>query len=201
MARTQSNDYAAKRARIQSIATDLFARQGFHACSIIDIANACKTSKSRLYHYFESKEHVLYVILRAHAGRLNDILLPILGDGTLKPRARLLQFTQALLTQNVKYRAEHKLILNELDSLSAAHREEISTLLRAPIDALFGTLLQINSEIGTNQPLQFPAAMMFIGMINWTHTWFSESGETSIDDFAGLICNTFIDGFSAADLS
>jgi len=63
MARTQANDYKQKKAHIVDTATELFASKGFHATSIMDIAKACNTSKSSLYHYFESKEQLLYVIL------------------------------------------------------------------------------------------------------------------------------------------
>ena len=62
MARTQAKDYLDKRRRILDAATVLFADKGFHATSVSDIAKACDTSKSRLYHYFTAKEQLLYEI-------------------------------------------------------------------------------------------------------------------------------------------
>ena len=201
MARLQSQDYASKKADIQRAATQLFAQKGFHASSIIDIARASGYTKTRLYHYFPSKEQLLYEILRSHAETLNQKLLPILGNGKLEPRQRLEAFTKALLEQNVKSRAEHKLILSELDSLPGAQRNEITTLLREPIAALFASLMQINPALAKNAKLHFPSAMMFLGMVNWAHTWFSEDGSVSIDKFTQMVCDTFLDGYKNTDLS
>lgn len=200
MARPQADDYHDKRLRILDVATELFAKNGFHATSITDIAAECSTSKSRLYHYFASKEQVLYEILLGHAQNLSQALLPILDDGELQPAEKLDKFAKHLLLKNLKFRAAHKLILGEMDALSLKQRDEVASLLRRPIEALYGTLAEINPDLTREKSMQFPVAMMFIGMINWTHTWFSQDGEITPDTFATLLCDIFINGFAGANL-
>ena len=200
MARTQASDYYEKRANILDVATQLFAQNGFHATSIMDIATACQTSKSRLYHYFSSKEQVLYEILFDHASTLGASFEPIVNDANLAPEAKLRKFAENLLLRNIKFRAKHKLILGELDALPPAQRQEVTTLLRQPIEAIFSTLNLINPGMAKDTSLQFPVAMLFIGMINWTHTWFSGDGDLSPEVFAKLMCDTFIGGFANVDL-
>ncbi|MEE9272711.1 MAG: TetR/AcrR family transcriptional regulator [Robiginitomaculum sp.] len=200
MARTQANDYKQKKTHIVDVATELFASKGFHATSIMDIAKACNTSKSSLYHYFDSKEQLLYVILYDHAVILRDSFLPINNDSNADASDKLEIFAQKLLFHNVSSRSKHKLILGELDSLGAQKKNEISILLREPIESIFDSLVNINPELEVYKFLQFPVAMMYIGMINWTHTWFSGEGELSTDVFGKLLCDTFINGFSNIDL-
>ncbi len=201
MARPQANDYHDKRAHIIDVATHLFAQNGFHATSVTDIATACSTSKSRLYHYFSSKEQVLYEILLGHAQNLSQTLLPILADEDLSAADKLEKFATHLLLKNLKFRANHKLILGEMEALSPKQRDEVASLLRRPIEALYGALAEINPNLKREKAMQFPVAMMFIGMINWTHTWFSEEGEISPDIFAKLLCNIYINGLSEASLT
>jgi len=197
MARMQAQDYQSKRTRIKHSATALFAAKGFYGTSIIDIAKACNTVKSRLYYYFPSKGHLFFEIIKDHAEFLIVTLLPILEDKTLSARQRLEQYAKALLGMNVKYRDQHKLILNELGALTQEQSRDINVLLRHSVEALYPTLIELKPALKDKTHLQFPTAMMFVGMINWTHTWYSDEGDLSVDEFAELLCNTFLDGYSA----
>ena len=200
MARTQAKDYLDKRMHILDVATGLFADKGFHATSISDIAEACDTSKSRLYHYFVSKEQLLFEILHSHACGLRDIFAPMSERGNMDAAQILETFAAQLIFKNITSRAQHKLILGELDALSEPHRTEIAGLLRQPIESIYGILAEINPQLATHASTKFPVAMMLIGMINWTHTWFSKDGELSPEVFAKLLSQTFIRGFANVDL-
>jgi len=197
MARMQAQDYQSKRARIKVSATALFAAKGFYGTSIIDIAKACNTVKSRLYYYFPSKGQLFYEIIKDHAEVLAQTLLPILQNKELDARDQLGHYAQELLGMNVKYRDQHKLILNELGALTDAQSREINFLLRRNVEALYPTLIELNPKLKENEHLHFPTAMMFVGMINWSHTWYDGVGELSIEQFAKLLCHTFLDGYSA----
>ena len=200
MARTQALDYEDKRQKIKDVAASLIARNGFHNTSITDIAERCKTSKSRLYHYFDSKEQLLFELLREHANALCTLSDNELGDTSRPPEERLRNFAIALMRINVKSRAKHAIILSELDRLPRKHRREISTTLRHPIEALYGTLGEINPNLRTNDAMKFSSAMMFMGMLNWSHTWFDQSGALTVEEFAGMACDTFLSGFGTLKL-
>lgn len=202
MARLQAQDYQSKRDRIKASATVLFAEKGFYGTSIIDIAKACNTVKSRLYYYFPSKGQLFYEIIKDHAAVLVETLLPILQNRELDARSRLEHYAKELLGMNVKYRAQHKLILSELGALSSEQSKEINFLLRRNVEALYPTLIELNPKLKANEHLYFPTAMMFVGMINWTHTWYNRpenesERDLSVGEFAQLLCDTFLDGYSA----
>lgn len=200
MARTQALDYEDKRQKIKDVAADLIARNGFHSTSITDISDRCKTSKSRLYHYFDSKEQILYELLHEHAETLCELTDKVLNDPALPPEDRLRNYAVALLRVNVKSRAKHAIILSELDRLPRKQKKEISTTLRHPIEALFETLAEINPQLLAKESAQFSSAMMFMGMVNWTHTWFDQAGSLSVEQFADMVCDTFLSGFGTLRL-
>lgn len=45
-----------------------------------------------------------------------------------------------------------------------------------------------------------PAAMLFFGMINWTHTWMNPKGRAKSSEIAELAANIFLDGLEGAGL-
>ena len=51
--------------RFDPAACELFAKR-YTRASIAELADACKISRGALYHYFESKEAILFAILDAH---------------------------------------------------------------------------------------------------------------------------------------
>ena len=69
MTRVRAHDYEDKRNVILRKAAALIARKGFDVATMMDVAQACGTSKSHLYHYFPSKEDLLYAIVHDHITR------------------------------------------------------------------------------------------------------------------------------------
>ena len=52
-----------KRTEIIAVATDYFGRDGYEGTKWADVATAVGLGSTALYHYFESKQHCLYVIM------------------------------------------------------------------------------------------------------------------------------------------
>jgi TetR/AcrR family fatty acid metabolism transcriptional regulator len=50
----------AKGAAILKAAENIFARKGFHAATVSDIARKAKVSEGTIYEYFSSKEELLF---------------------------------------------------------------------------------------------------------------------------------------------
>jgi TetR/AcrR family fatty acid metabolism transcriptional regulator len=61
-----------KRRVILDAAVRVFARRGFHASRVGDIAEEAGVAHGLLYHYFSSKDEVLETIFREHWGALLD---------------------------------------------------------------------------------------------------------------------------------
>ena len=98
MPRRRATSYDIKLGYIRDTAAGLFARDGFTRTSMAELAGACGVSKALLYHYFDSKEALLFDILKVY---LNDLETAITIDPALaaSPRDHLRDLIWALLQQ------------------------------------------------------------------------------------------------------
>ncbi|MGE3865078.1 MAG: TetR/AcrR family transcriptional regulator, partial [Burkholderiaceae bacterium] len=74
MPRPKALDYEQQRDRILELAVRAFAEIGYPSASMAQLAQACGTSKGRLYHYYPSKEAILFDSLQRYTQRLNLIV-------------------------------------------------------------------------------------------------------------------------------
>lgn len=66
MVRPRADNYEERRQEILDGAASMFAERGFDGTSIATIAQKCGVSKALLYHYYESKEALLFDMLHSH---------------------------------------------------------------------------------------------------------------------------------------
>ncbi len=89
MARTRSAQYNDTRRALLGDAARRFAEQGYARTSIADLAEACGVSRGALYHYFETKEAMLFAILDEHVrGLIAELEAGLAGVEGARPRLR-----------------------------------------------------------------------------------------------------------------
>ncbi len=190
MARTQAADFDEKRGSIMAGAAHIFARDGFAGASVSDIAEACAMSKSLLYHYFPSKEAILFAVMHAHIGDLLEVRAEC---RTVSPtQERFLAITKSLLRRYAGAADAQKVLLYELDSLSAAERTEIVGGQRRLIDFVEGALADARPLLAKDPARLRVSVMLYFGMLNWSHTWFDPSGKVSRDELARTVVETML---------
>ena len=196
MARPQSPDYDKRRDAILAAAARLYARRGFQGASVADLAKACKTSKSLIYHYFPSKEDILYDVMATHLDDLVAAAEAATRSGTAEERLRAL--TLSFMRLYVGARDRHKVLLNELDNLAAGPRAEVIAKQRRIIAAVEALVRALRPETG---PLALPLTMLFFGMINWTHTWFRAEGRVSAESLAEMAVDLMLGGMGTVTVT
>lgn len=185
MARTQAADYEQKREAILDAAAALFAREGFMGVSVADLAAACNTSKSLIYHYYPSKEDILHGVMASHIDQLShDVAEASAAGGDARTRLRTL--VHLFMTHYVGAADRQKVLLNELDRLPVERRKRITGQQRAIIDAVAGLFAEIEPTLATDPARAKARAMMLFGMINWTHTWYDPAGPIKPGEIADL---------------
>ena len=177
MARTQAADYEQRREAIVDKAAQLFARAGFRGASVADLAVACATSKSLIYHYYASKEDILFAVMSSHIDQLEQDVADVRTmDGTAAERLRGL--IHRFMGHYVGAADRQKVLLNELDNLPQAERNSVVSKQRSIVDAVVDLLGR--AGIGKVDRVTLRArAMLLFGMINWTHTWYDPAGPLS----------------------
>ena len=171
-------------------AAQLYARRGFPGASIADLAKACGSSKSLVYHYFPSKDDILYEVMAAHLDALVDAAEDAIRAGG-EPRERLRALTFGFMQLYVGAQNHHKVLLNELDNLPPSRRDAVVAKQRKIISIVVGLVREIRPEL---DQVALPVAMLFFGMINWTHTWFREGGATTAEKLADTAVNLLLGG-------
>jgi AcrR family transcriptional regulator len=189
MARPQSPDYDKRRDAILGAAAHLYARRGFTGTSVSDLASACNTSKSLIYHYFPSKDDTLHAVMEAHLDALVDAADEAMRLGNAEERLRALTLSFMQLYSGAQ--DSHKVLLNELDNLPPAQRVEVVGKQRRIISVVESLVREIRPELN---PITLPLTMLFFGMINWTHTWFRPDGQTSAVQIADLAVEIMLRG-------
>src|SRR5437868_15279209 len=124
MARTQAANYEERRQAIVDRAAALFAKHGFLGTSIANLAAACKTSKSLLYHYYSSKEDLLYAVMSSHINQLTEELDRVM-QLEVPPAEKYADLVQAYMGDYVGAASRQKVLLTELDNPRRAERDII----------------------------------------------------------------------------
>jgi AcrR family transcriptional regulator len=197
MARPQSPDYDRRREAMIAEAARLFACKGFQGASVADLAKACAASKSLVYHYFPSKEDILFEVMAAHLEALVEAAEAVQRQPCLAPRERLRAIARAFMQLYAGAEASHKVLLNELGNLPPERRAEVVARQRRIIAAVEEQVQAIRPDL-VGDAVRRPVAMLFFGMINWTHTWFRSSGPIGAEALADLAVSLLLDGLDQA---
>lgn len=186
MARPKSSQHELKRDEILDVAAQCFADRSYPAASMNDIAAAGGTSKARLYHYYESKEAILFDLLDRYTQRLLAVIGQVEATAqrrNLDDRAALHELIRSFLQEYENSATRHVALLHDTKFLGEAQRDLILNRQRDVVSAVTRFLRRAYpARVGpTNQT---PAAMMLFGMINWTFTWLRPGGTMSYSGFA-----------------
>ena len=118
----------------------------------------------------------------------------------LPPKDALRAITTEFMKHYVGAAARQKVLLNELNHLPKDRRAIIVDIQHKLIDFVQDILGKLRVDLGGRAPLRRPAAMLYFGMINWTHTWMDEAGQAKPAKIAELAANVFLDGVLNADM-
>lgn len=199
MARKQAADYDQKRDHITKVAARLFARKGFDGASLSDIAAACNSSKSLIYHYYQSKEAILYDVMTEHIDVLLGAIDEVEADSENSAADNFRRLSRGLMRRYVGAANSQKVLLYELVNLPVPQRREIIDKQRRIVDFAEDLLAQAAPAQSVDREHLGAQAMLFFGMLNWTHNWYKQSGPIGRDEIADMAANAILNNFSAFD--
>ena len=188
--------FEARRDHILRAATHVFAQYGYEKASMRTIAKAAEMSLAGLYHYFERKEQLLFVMqFRVFSSLLSNLRERLVGVET--PRDRLCVMVRAHVTYFAEHMAELKVCSHELDSLEGETYEKAREIRLA----YYTLTLEIIEGIIELDPPKYPldlhiATMSLFGTLNWLYRWWNPSGPCSPKAVATQITNQFLAGIS-----
>ena len=195
MARTRAATYDAQRQFILEAAAAAFAELGFPSASMNDIARRCGVSKGLLYHYYASKEHLLYDVTEQYTRRL--VALTEEAERRVPDLAqRLPELIRLFLEEYQTSQARHMVLLHDLRFLPDAERRRVVANQRRVIDA-FAAAIRAAHDLPESLRIVKPVTMMLFGMMNWTFTWLKPGKGVSYAEFAEMVAEVFAAGVAA----
>src|SRR5262249_44157754 len=129
MARVRANDFEEKQRLILESAAAVFAEMGMEKASMAQIATRARVSKPNVYHYYQSKDALIFDIINTHLIEL-DAAVSAADDPTSEPAVRLHRLILAVLESHLNPDHYHKVQLNPIAALSDLQTQEIPLVQR-----------------------------------------------------------------------
>lgn len=186
----------ARRNEIVMLAAELFNTHGVDRVSMVDIADAAGLAKPSLYHYFSSKEEILYTI---HIN-LFDRLLGKLEErlaSDLPPDQQLLGVFQDQFETLETHPGHIRVFFEHFRRLEPEYRSAVRASQRK-YERLVEGILEEGAEKGYFRDVDIKIAMLgLFGMVNWAHYWYSPTGPYKPAELAEKFYKLFVLGVGA----
>lgn len=188
MPRGIARDHEEKRAAIRKGAAAYFAQHGFDRASMTAAAKHCGVSKALIYHYYDSKEALLFDILNTH---LSDLVAKV----EAAPKTDGLRgLVRAILQAYKGADAEHKLQLDSLGVLEPDQQAPLINLQRRMID-MMGAALRNEAPAAFEGSRNLHAVTMSVfGILNWYYMWNRPGKGLNREDYADLVTDMLLGG-------
>jgi AcrR family transcriptional regulator len=198
MPRGRAPGYDTQRGQILARAADLFARQGYTATTMNQVALSCGVSKPSLYHYVRDKYQLLVEIAEDHVGRLNA-LVAIAQARPLGPQARVRELIGSFLEVYADAQSAHRVLTEDVKFLEPADRERVLDAQRRVVAAFADAIAETRPEL-RGADLHKPVTMLLFGMMNWMFTWLQPAGPLTHAAMAPVVADLFFGGLGAVRL-
>ncbi len=199
MARSIARDHAEKRLAIQNKAAAFFARHGYDRSSMNQLAQACGVSKALIYHYYDSKDAILFDIVHTHLTELLAVMQSVDLSGPDKP-ANLRALVRAILAAYRDADDKHKVQSEAMTSLPEPQRAELAALQRQMIAIMCEALRAITPDLYERAPDKLrPVAMSLFGMLNWFYMWHRPGRGLTREAYADLVTDLVLKGVTGID--
>jgi len=197
MARPRAQNYDERRRGILNRSAGLFADHGFTGTSISMIAQACGVSNALLYHYYASKEEVLFDLLLHHLQDLVEVVETAIIS-TEDGRTRLLAIASELLEAYRGADAEHQVQISCLKLLPTARQQILRDLERRLVAVTSRAIVHAIPTLGKDKHLIKATTMSFFAMLNWHYLWFRHGNGLTRGEYARLVTGLILEGTEKA---
>lgn len=150
--------------------------KGFEATSMSEIAKAVDLTKAGLYYYVKGKGELLFAIM--------SFAMDLLDREVIRPAERLRdpeERLRAIVEEHARLLAADEgalvILMDEVGSLSAEHRDLINARKRRYFDFVRGTLDELAAAGKLRAIDTTVAAFSLLGMVMWLARWYSPGGR------------------------
>jgi AcrR family transcriptional regulator len=184
MSATRAKEAPDKRRLILDAAVRVFARQGFHACRVADIADEAGVAYGLVYHYFESKDEVLDTLFLERWHVMLDVIRDV--DAGEAPVREKLAAIASFIVDSYRHDPDlMKVIIVEVTRAANSFGDTHIGTIREAYELIGGMIAKAQAEgvLKTEIDARF-AAMAFYGVIEQLLTgWIFDLLPQSDEEF------------------
>lgn len=196
MARTIAKDHDQKKSHILRAAARVFAEQGFDRSSVSQLARECGISKANIYHYYDSKDALLFDLLDTN---LSELLTRIENVETAGlPAENVLEVT----LQEILLAYEGKDYEHQVQSTAMMHLpKQQQAILKGYQKEMVGRVSELLNAVNPtcfegNPEKLLDTTMSIFGMLNWYYMWSAKAGPRKRKDYARLVTKLTLNGIA-----
>ncbi len=183
---------------IVAAAAKVFRTKGYHAATVRDIAEEVGILKGSLYHHFESKEALLYLVVKEPIAQMYQTIAAI-AEADLRPTEKLRRAITAHLEAFDRHYPHLFVYLREREELKRRFREMIGFSPK-DYERCWQHILREGVEQGEfrgDLDIQV-ASYGLLGMLNWAYKWYDPQGRLGVGEVAGQFTALALAGVAAA---
>jgi len=170
-------------AEVLETAAEVFARRGYAAAAVQDVADELGMLKGSIYYYIKSKEDLLFRLLSAVHDDVDALLKDVVEPPDLDPLERLCEYVRRQVTYNLRNLVRISVYYNDIDQLSDERRKEILRRRKTHEDFIVGLVLdgQRAGLIDDTREARLLAYNVFATVI-WPYRWYKPRGRIKPED-------------------
>jgi len=173
-------------------ATEVFCEKGYEGASMRDLSRASGMSLAGLYHYFGSKERLLYLIQKHTFTTILEKLKTRLDESN-EPEQRIRIFILNHLEYFLVNQQGMKVLSHEDEALKNGLGSEIAAIKREYYRICLGLMDDLKRERGLDFDAR-TAVMSLFGMMNWIYTWYNPRVDGGAEGLARRMGDIFLRG-------
>ena len=180
-----------KIAEICRIAAQVFSEKGYLKTSLADVAHAVGITKGGIFHYFSTKEELLFLIIYRH---LDEALYNMKSklDICDSNHDKISVFIRHHINNYRDNQAESRLALHERGNLPEKYLGTIKEKEREYVGILRSIIEKLIKEQKKNAPNATLITYSLLGMLTWPYAWFNPKGSATPEELSEIIYKIFI---------
>jgi AcrR family transcriptional regulator len=175
-------------------AAEVFARKGYAAATVQDVADALGILKGSLYYYIKTKEDLLFRLLDEVHEAADALHVQVAATDGLTAFEQLLLYVRLQVAWNVANLVKISVYYNDLRQLGDARMADLRRRSKAHEEFIVDLITagQDEGDIVDDVPAALLANQVFAVVI-WPYRWYRPRGSVSVDALIAE-CESFVRG-------
>lgn len=178
---------------IIAAATRVFSQRGYHAASMVEIAEEVGMRKPSLYHHVRKKEDLLFAIHEQLIDELTERTTAALSRAQ-SPSEKVREVLRVSMSFVARHRDGVTVFLQETRAVSG-HRWSELVVKRDFYEKMVSRVIAdgVSAHAFVEVPPEI-AARAVLAMANWGYTWFDPEGELGADAVSDIFADIALKG-------